>query len=71
MRGGGGGTLIFSKAPAIFGGLKNLNFNIFRVFQKNETIFAYENFVGIFGVHHKIGPVLEVISIRVPTNYRK
>ena len=30
--GGGGGTLIFSKAPAILGGLKNLNFNIFRVF---------------------------------------
>ena len=33
---------------------KNLNFNIFGVFQKNEYVLGYEDFVDIFGVITKL-----------------
>ena len=47
----------------IFGGLKNLNFNICLGFQKNKYLFRYEVFMDIFCGHHKIGIYLGVISI--------
>ena len=57
--GGGGGTLIFShiRRLGLFLGFKTLNFNIFGGFQKNENFLGYEDFVDIFGGHHKIGLV--------------
>ena len=47
-----------------FLGVKNLNFNIFGGFQKNKYFFGYEDFVHIFGGHHKIGLYLGVISMQ-------
>ena len=48
--GGGGGTLIFSciRRLGSFLGVKMLNFNIFRGFQKNKYFWGYEDFVDIF-----------------------
>ena len=37
-----------------FFGVQNLNFNIFRGFQKNEYFFGYEDFVDIFWVITKL-----------------
>ena len=60
--GGGGGTLIFSHilGPGYFLGFKILNFNIFGGFWE-KCIFwgggGVEDFVDIFGGHHKIGLV--------------
>ena len=58
-RGGGGGTLIFSHIRRLgpFLGFKILNFNIFGVFRKINIFGGYEDFVDIFGGHHKIGLV--------------
>ena len=55
--GGGGGTRIFSHVRRLgpFLGFKILNFNIFGGFQKNEYFLGYDDFVDIFGGHHKIG----------------
>ena len=39
-----------------------MNFNIFWVFQKMNIFWGYEDFVDIFGGHHKIGLYLRVIS---------
>ena len=41
-----------------------LNFNIFRGFQKNKHFWGYEDFVDIFGGHHKIALYLGVISMQ-------
>ena len=62
---GGGGTLKFSYIRKLgsFYGFKILNFIIYLGFQKNEYFLGYENFVDIFGVHHKIGLYLGVISM--------
>ena len=46
-------TLIFSYFRVIFWGFKILIFNMFRGFQKNGYFYGYEDFVDIFGVHHK------------------
>ena len=48
--GGGGGTLIFLyiRRLGLFFGSKNLNFNIFMGFQKNDCVWGYEYFVDIF-----------------------
>ena len=42
---------------------KILNFNIFCGFQKNDHSWGYEDFVNIFGSHHKTGAVLWVVSM--------
>ena len=57
--GGGGGTLIFSyiRRPGLYLGFKILNFNIFGGFEKSVYFWGYEDFVDIFGGHHKIGLV--------------
>ena len=59
--GGGGGTLIISHIRRFglffFFWFKILNFNIFWDVQKNEYFWGYEDFVDIFGGHHKIGLV--------------
>ena len=54
-QGGGGGTLIFSYIRRLgsFLGFRNLNFNSFWGFQKNEYFWG----------HHKIGLYLGVISM--------
>ena len=57
-RGGGGGySYIYMAyvASGYFWGFKILNFNIFGDFQKTEYFWGYEDFVDIFGGHHKIG----------------
>ena len=47
-----------------FFGFKKNEFQYFWVFfKKNEYFFGYEDFVDIFGGHHKIGPYLGVISM--------
>ena len=58
---GGGGTLIFSyirRLGSLFR-VQNLNFYIFKSFEKNKYFLGYEEFVDIFcgggGGHHKIG----------------
>ena len=40
-----------------------MHFNIFGVLRKNEFFWRYEDFVDIFGGHHKIGLYLGVISM--------
>ena len=51
LRGGGGGTLIFSyiRRLELFFGFKILNFNIILVFRKMNIFWGYEDFVDIFG----------------------
>ena len=60
-RGGGGGTLIFSRIRrlGLFFGLKILNLNIFFIFQKNEYFLGYYMKILwiFFWGHHKIGLV--------------
>ena len=62
---GVGVTLLFSYIRGLrsFFGLKILNFNIFGGFQKNEYCWGHEDFVDIFGGHHKIGLYLGDISM--------
>ena len=55
-----GVTLIFSYMCR---GFKIFNFNIFGGFQKNEEFFGHEDYVDIFGGHHKIGIFLGVFSM--------
>ena len=54
---GWGGTLIFYTyiGSGIFFRLKILNFNIFWVFRKMNIFGGHEDFVDIFGGHHKSG----------------
>ena len=57
--GGGGGVLLYFHAyvgSGCFWGFKILNFNILGGFQKTEYFWGYEDFVDIFGGHHKIRP---------------
>ena len=55
---GGGGLLRYFRTYVGSGylfGVKILNFNIFGVFRKiNIFLMGYEDFVDIFGGHHKI-----------------
>ena len=60
LRGGGGGTLIFSHIHRLelFFGVQNSEFQYFGGFQKNEYFLGYEDFVDIFfwgGVITKLG----------------
>ena len=48
---------IYTQARTIFGG-----FNIFLGFQNDEYFWGYEDFVDIFGGHHKIGLVFRLLS---------
>ena len=60
-RGGGGYFHTFSNinvGSGHFLGFKILNFNIVGGFQKYEYFWGYEDFVDIFGGHHKIEPYL-------------
>ena len=59
----GGYSDIFIHSLSQFFGFKTLNFNIFSGFRKNEYFLRYEDFVDIFGGHHKIGLYLGVISM--------
>ena len=64
----GGDTLIFSYIRRLgsFFGVKNFEFHYFGGgggVQKNEYFLGYEDFVDIFGGHHKIGLYLVVISM--------
>ena len=52
-----------SKGSDHFLGFKILIFNILGGFQKNEYFLGYEDFVDIFGGHHKTGLVLGVTSM--------
>ena len=65
---GGGGTLIFSYIRRLgsFFGVQNFDFQYFWGFSEKEIFFfggGYEDFVDIFGGHHKIGLYLGVISM--------
>ena len=67
-RGGGGegeGTMIFLYIRRLrpFLGFKILYFNIFWCFQKNEYFWGHDESVDFYGVHHKSGHFLGVISI--------
>ena len=44
-------------------GVKNFEFQYFWGFSENLIFLGYEDFVDIFGGHHKIGLYLEVISM--------
>ena len=55
-RGGGGySEFLYKRGLWLFFWFNILNFNIFLGFQKNEYIWGHEDFVNIFGGHHKIG----------------
>ena len=61
--GGGGGTLLFSyirKLESCFW-VQNFEFQYF--FSENRIFWGYEDFVDIFGGHHKIRLYLGVISM--------
>ena len=42
-----------------------VQFILFFGFSENDSFFGYENFVDIFGGHHKIGLYLRVISMHL------
>ena len=46
-----------------FWGVQNFAFQYFFGFEKNDYFWGYEDFVDIFGGHHKIGLYLGVISM--------
>ena len=62
--GGGGGTLIFSYIHRLgsFFGVRNFEFQYFWVFSENKY-WGMKILCIFFGVHHKIGLYLGVISM--------
>ena len=63
--GGGGVTLIFSYIRGLgsFFWAQNFVFHYIWGLSKNEYCWGYEDFVDIFGGHHKIGLYLGAISM--------
>ena len=64
--GGGGGLLWYFHiyvGSVVFWGTKFWISIFFGGFQKNKYFLGYDDFVDIFGGHHKIGLYLEVISM--------
>ena len=60
-----GGTLnfLYIRRLGLFFWVQNFEFQYFWGFSKNKYFLGYEDFVDIFGGHHKIGLYLGVISM--------